>query len=256
MELYFRKEGEGPALIILHGLFGMHDNWLSLGRLFGEHFTVYMVDQRNHGRSPHSEVMTFQAMSADLLQLMEQENLQQAHVLGHSMGGKTAMQFVMDHPGRVDRLIVADISPRQYANNEQHLGLIDAMLSVKAEEKASRSQVGKALSEKVIPDHVRQFLMKNLYWKEKGKLGWRPNLEVIRAQLPEIFRAIESSGPVQVPALFLKGEKSGYIKTADEHMIRSMFPKAEIRVIQNGTHWLHADNPKDFYKEVITFLKS
>lgn len=256
MELFFRKEGQGPALIILHGLFGMLDNWRSIARSLQEHHTVYLVDQRNHGRSPHSEVFTYEAMSNDLLELMNREELPVASILGHSMGGKTAMQFCIDHPQRVDKLIVADISPRKYSNHEQHMALIQAMLDVNVEQAASRSQVREQLTQSIRPDHVRQFLLKNLYWKEKGTLGWRLNLPVLKQNLDEAFQAIQAPEPIACPALFLKGEKSGYIRTADEHMIRHLFPQARIRTIQNGSHWLHADNPGDFTREVLDFLKA
>ncbi|MFO7977227.1 MAG: alpha/beta fold hydrolase [Bacteroidales bacterium] len=256
MDLFFRKEGQGPALFILHGLFGMLDNWQSIARTLQEHHTVYLVDQRNHGRSPHSEVFTYEAMSNDLLELMNREELPAATILGHSMGGKTAMQFSINHPHRIHKLIVADISPRKYSNHDQHLALIDAMLEVGVEEARSRSEVREQLSQKIRPDHVRQFLLKNLYWKEKGKLGWRLNLMVLKQHMDEVFQAIEAPKPIDIPALFLKGEKSGYIRTADEHMIRNMFPQARISTIKNGTHWLHADNPGDFTREVIDFLKA
>lgn len=254
MELYYKKEGKGPALIILHGLFGMLDNWLSIGRSFQEHFTVYLVDQRNHGRSPHSEIFTYKAMSRDLLELMDKENIQEALLLGHSMGGKTAMRLTLDHPQRVQKLVVADISPRKYTNHHQHQGLIDAMLSVNLQQASSRGEVSEMLSGKIMPQHIRQFLMKNLYWKEKDQLAWRPNLEVIRQNLHEVFRGIEAEEASDIPALFLKGEKSAYIKMADEQMIRRLFSRSRIVSIANGSHWLHADNPQDFTREVLNFL--
>lgn len=256
MELFFRKEGQGPPLIILHGLFGMLDNWQSIARTLQEHFTVYLVDQRNHGRSPHSNTFTYEAMSSDLLELINREELPKASILGHSMGGKTAMEFSITHPHRIDKLIVADISPRKYSNHEQHLALIEAMLTLNVEQAESRSQVREQMAQKIRPDHVRQFLLKNLYWKEKGRLGWRLNLPVLKQHLDEVFRAVRTSQPIPIPALFLKGEKSLYIRTADEHMIREMYPQALIRTIKNGTHWLHADNPDDFVGEVLAFLKA
>lgn len=255
MELFYKKEGNGPALIILHGLFGMLDNWQSIAHKLGDHFTVYLVDQRNHGRSPHSPEFHYQAMSDDLMELLNKEGLDNIYLLGHSMGGKTAMQFTINHPQRVEKLIVADISPRKYSNNQQHLALIDAMLTAEVQKAGSRAEVSEKLSEQIIPDHVRQFLMKNLYWVEKGKLGWRLNLQVIRNNLHEVFRSIETPKPLNTPSLFLKGEKSSYIRTADEHMIFRMFPKAVVKTIKDGSHWLHADNPDDFTREVISFLK-
>ncbi len=256
MDLFFRKTGKGKTLVILHGVFGMSDNWATIGKALGEHFTVYMVDQRNHGRSGHSASMNYEAMSDDLLGFLEKENLEKPNLLGHSMGGKTIMQFAFDYPEKVEKMIVADISPGASNHNHHHQKLIDALLSIDLEKYSSRNEVSQVLREKTGNARIRQFLLKNLYWKDRSSLGWRVNLEVIRDSLPEIFREVNGLQPFEGPTLFLKGEKSDYITREDIPEIEALFPNSQIREIKKGTHWLHADNPGDFIKEVKNFLLS
>jgi esterase len=254
MELHFKESGSGHPLIILHGLFGMSDNFASIATELSNDYRVFAVDQRNHGRSGHSPVFNYEAMSDDLRDLMEMHGLSSAHLLGHSMGGKTVMQFAFDHPEKVDRLIVADISPAARTSNDQHQNLIDIMLKLDLEKFDSRVQVAYALEDKVPSFRVRQFLLKNLYWKDRSSLGWRLNLEGIRENLQEVFRAIDPAGTFGKPILFLRGELSDYIQEKDVELIKKMFPKAAFETIARGTHWLHADNPDDFIKAIQNFL--
>lgn len=254
MELNYKETGSGQPLIILHGLFGMSDNFASIASELSRDYRVFLVDQRNHGRSGHSPVFNYEAMSDDLRDLMEMQGLSSAHLLGHSMGGKTVMQFAFDHPEKVDRLIVADISPAARTSNDQHQNLIDIMLELDLEKFDSRVQVAYALEDKVPSFRVRQFLLKNLYWKDRSSLGWRLNLEVIRENLQEVFRAIDPAGTFGKPTLFLRGELSDYIQEKDVEIIKKMFPKAGFETIARGTHWLHADNPDDFIIAIQNFL--
>jgi len=254
MELHYNEFGSGQPLIILHGLFGMSDNFASIAGELSRNYRVFTVDQRNHGRSGHSAVFNYEAMSDDLLSFLDQRGLESAHLLGHSMGGKTVMQFAFDYPEKVDRLIVADISPARRSGNDQHKNLIDIMLGVNLENYDSRVKVAYALEDQVSSFRVRQFLLKNLFWKDRSSLGWRLNLEVIRDNLQEIFREINPSGTFDKPALFLRGELSDYIRELDLEQIKKMFPKVEFETIAGGTHWLHADNPDDFIAAVRKFL--
>lgn len=256
MNLHYKETGSGKPLIILHGLFGMSDNFISIASELGNDYHVYIVDQRNHGRSGHSPVFSYEAMSDDLLEFLDDHDLEKAHLLGHSMGGKTVMQFAFDHPERVDRLIVADISPSARNSNDQHQNLIDIMLSLRLPKYESRLEVANVLEEKVPSYRLRQFLLKNLYWKDRSSLGWRLNLEVIRDNLREVFREINSTGTFEKPALFLRGEKSDYILDKDIEKIQKMFPNAVFETIENGTHWLHADNPEGFIEAIRRFLKT
>ncbi len=257
MELYFRRygqEGDKP-LIILHGLFGLSDNWDSFARRFAEEgFDVVVPDQRNHGRSGHSPVHSYEALCDDLLELTDKLGFDRISLLGHSMGGKAAMQFAFDHPESIDKLIVADISPTTSGHNPQHEQLIDTMLGLDLSIFTSRSQVHEALGGQIKSRRIRQFLTKNIYWKDKSSLGWRVNLEVVQENLGEIFREVGSPVPFEKPVLFLKGEKSDYVPDEAIRRIKELFPKARIETIKNGTHWLHADNPEDFSAAVIFFL--
>ena len=255
MILHHKETGSGKPLIILHGLFGMSDNFVSIASELGDDYHVFLVDQRNHGRSGHSPVFSYEAMSDDLLEFLDEHDLEKAHLLGHSMGGKTVMQFAFDHPERVDRLIVADISPAARKNNEQHQYLIDIMLGLDLSKYDSRVEVANALEDKVPNYRLRQFLLKNLHWKDRSTLGWKLNLEVIRENLNEVFREISPWGTFDKPTLFLRGEKSDYIREEDEKLIRELFPKVVFKTIRDGTHWLHADNPDGFIEAVRRFLK-
>lgn len=256
MNLHYKETGSGKPLVILHGLFGMSDNFVSIASELGKEFHVFIADQRNHGRTGHSPVFSYEAMSDDLLEFLDQHELEKAHLLGHSMGGKTVMQFAFDYPERVDRLIVADISPAARTSSDQHQSLIDIMLSLDLPKYDSRVQVAHTLEDKVPSYRLRQFLLKNIYWKDRSSLRWRLNLEVIRDNLHEVFRAITPSGTFDKPTLFLRGEKSDYIQEKDEKLIREMFTNVTFEIITGGTHWLHADNPEDFMEAILKFLKS
>jgi esterase len=254
MKLNFKKSGEGKALIILHGLFGSLDNWQTLAKRFAENFTVYIVDQRNHGQSPHSEEWTYEAMVEDLNELVEDEQLEKPVILGHSMGGKTAMLFALKYPEKLKKLIVADIAPRKYAPH--HSSIIEALLAVDLDNISSRKEAEDTLSERINDFGTKQFLLKNLYWKdvENKKLAWRFNLNVIAEKISEVGVGIPEDKSVELPALFIKGKNSNYITKEDETIILKIFPKAEIKAIEKAGHWVHAEQPEDFYNAVMDFV--
>ncbi len=258
MELHYKRYGEPGTLplVILHGLFGISDNWDTLAKQFAESgLDVIVPDQRNHGRSGHSSVMTYIAMADDLLELLDRLSLEKVYLLGHSMGGKTAMQFAFDQPERLDGLIVADISPAA-STNSQHHELIRIMTETDPANYASRAEVEKALEKRIKSMRIRQFLLKNIYWKDKATLGWRINLDAISQNISEIFRAVDAPLPFDKPVLFIKGELSPYIKEEDLPLIKKLFPRVQIQTIARGTHWLHADNPDDFAAQVMAFIHS
>lgn len=253
MQLHYQHEGSGHPLIILHGLFGMSDNWITHARNLSEHFSVYALDQRNHGKSPRHNVFNYEAMVDDLHEFMETHSLDSAYLLGHSMGGKTAMQFAFDYPQKVDKLIVADISPDEY--NHKHDRIIEAMLATDLSKYSSRSEVDKDLKDRVSDARIRQFLLKNLYWKDRSSLGWKANLEVIQENLTEIFRALDSNQPFKKPVLFIRGADSHYITDLHVLRIQELFPNARIETIDDASHWLHAEQPEKFHESVMDFLK-
>lgn len=254
MKLHYKKLGQGKPLIILHGLFGQLDNWQTLGKQFSENgFEVYLVDQRNHGHSPHSETWNYQAMSDDILELIQDNHLQKVILLGHSMGGKTAMCFALEHTEYIEKLIIADIAPKHYPVQRD---VADALLSVDLNIVKSRKEVEEQLSKFFSDFGTKQFLLKNLYWKTEMQLAWRFNLEVISKNLEAIGESFITKNKIaSVETLFLRGEKSNYILDEDREEIKKLFPNAEIKTIANAAHWLHADKPKEFFEEVVSFVK-
>lgn len=253
MKLFFRKSGEGKPLIILHGLFGMSDNWVTLSKQFAENnFLVYAVDARNHGRSPHSNDFDYSLMSDDLLELMNDERISPATIMGHSMGGKTAMWFSCKYPDRVSKLIVADMSPRFYAPH--HQSVFAAIHAVDLDSISTRKEVEAILQESLKDEGTIQFLLKNLYWNEKEKLAWRFNLDGIEKNISSVGIALPDQFHFDGKTLFLRGEKSGYITDADIPGIKKQFPNASVETVANAGHWIYTENPKGFIDTVSVFL--
>jgi len=253
MKLFFRKLGNGKPLFILHGLFGSADNWQTLGKQFAENYTVYFVDQRNHGRSLHSAEHSYQLMSDDLLELMNDENIDKAILMGHSMGGKTVMHFAVNHPERVEKMVVVDMSPKKYPVT--NLDIIQALDKVNLYEVKSRKEVEEVLAHDIKDFGTMQFLLKNLYWNDAQKLAWRFNLEALKTNLARVAELTPMpSSPLQMPVLFVKGGKSDHMFNADSRLIHEMFANAKIIIIPDAGHWIHADKPKEFYEVVSEFL--
>lgn len=257
MQLYYNTYGEGgQPLIILHGFLGSSGNWHTLAsRVFSEKFVVYTVDQRNHGRSPQSDTFDIPSMAEDLEEFIRQHDFGPAHLLGHSMGGKTAMQAALQYPDLIDRLVVVDVAPRDYP--PQHLDLLEAMRSLHPEEYGSRKEIDEALSEQISSYPVRQFLMKNLeYDQTTGTYRWQLNLDVIYQNYENINRATEEGSPFDGPTLFVRGENSSYIRDSDRDRIMELFPNAQITTIPGAGHWVHADAPGAFADVVMDFLSA
>ncbi|WP_027418985.1 alpha/beta fold hydrolase [Crocinitomix catalasitica] len=251
MKLHYRKIGEGEPLIILHGLFGSADNWQTLGKKFAEHFTVYFVDQRNHGHSPHSDSFSYDLMVADLKELVDDLGLDKFNLLGHSMGGKTAIGFAALYPERIDRMVVADIGHKKYPLH--HDAILGGLNSIDLSVVKSRGAADKILADSIPEIGVRQFLLKNLYWVEKGQLGWRINIPVLTREIESIVDAIEFDRIV-TNTLFMRGGKSNYIVASDFEDIKTKFPNSTIYTIEESGHWIHAEAPEEFYNTVLEFL--
>ncbi len=259
MELFYQEYGDRDSspIVILHGLFGMSDNWVTIGRRMAEeNFNVFIPDQRNHGRTGHSSVHNYEAMVDDLLGFLDDKGIQKVSLLGHSMGGKTIMQFASDYPERVSKMVVADIGPMASRHGENHKSIISALLKLDLKSFDNRRDAVEAMKHLIKNDSLRHFLLKNLYWKDRGNLGWRINLEAIHDNLQEIFRGVEPYAPLEIPVLFLRGGASDYVQ--DSHMpeILKSFPQAILRTLAGASHWLHAEKPDDFIREVLFFLKS
>jgi pimeloyl-ACP methyl ester carboxylesterase len=253
MELFYNKYGQdGPPLVILHGLLGANGNWHTLSRTqFQKMATVYAVDQRNHGRSPHTERIDYPSMAADVRDFVEQHDLESVTLLGHSMGGKTAMQTALSYPERVDRLIVVDMAPKAYPPT--HDDLLDALARIDPTEYEDRDAIDAALEEDVSSWAIRQFLLKNLKY-DGEKYEWTMNLEAIRAHYDEIIDDIPADRSYEGPTLFIRGETSDYVEDEDRAAIRKRFPSAELVTVEGAGHWVHADAPEAFADVVIDFL--
>lgn len=248
MQLHHQSLGQGQPLVLLHGLFGSADNWGSVAKHFSPYYQVVSVDLRNHGRSPHSDSQTYAEMADDLLELCDTLGLAQIHLLGHSLGGKVAMQFATQYPARVNKLIVVDMAPRAY--EDEHTSLIDAMLALDTNQVSSRSEADKALSASIPNLMVRQFLLTNLV-KVDHQLQWRINLPALKANYTHFRAAIAAH--FDQPSLFIHGERSDYVQDSDVADIRQSFPKAQFISLPTG-HWVHAEQPQLFVEAVEGFL--
>ncbi|MBC2838900.1 alpha/beta fold hydrolase [Robiginitalea sp. SC105] len=254
-KLYAKVLGEGKPLIILHGFLGMSDNWKTLGKRYADAgFQVHLLDQRNHGRSFWSPAFSYALMAQDLERYMDRNKLGRAILLGHSMGGKTAMTFAAAFPDRVERLLVADIAPRYYPPHHQHI--LEALDRLPLDQVQSRGEADERLAESLPDFGVRQFLLKNLYWKESRKLGFRFNLEVLKDSMEAIGAALPENAWFSGPVLFISGGASGYITDADRELILKHFPGARVETIPGAGHWLHAEKPDAFYRISSDFIKS
>src|SRR5262245_20978351 len=253
MRIHFQSYGRGAPLIILHGLFGSLENWHSISQGLAADFQVFAVDQRNHGRSPHAAEMSYQLMAEDLKQFVADQQLGAVNLLGHSMGGKTAMLFALTYPESVQKLIVVDIAPRAYS--ERHLEILSALSSLDLIAFKSRAEMESQL-EPSIPDlAVRRFLLKNVKRDEAGTFYWQMNLPAIEENYGRLGEEIASQRPFEKPTLFVRGERSSYIRDEDLPAIEKLFPRVEHCKIAGAGHWIHADSPEAFLRKVREFLK-
>jgi pimeloyl-ACP methyl ester carboxylesterase len=259
MKLFYRKYGDGPPLIILHGLFGSSDNWVTIAKKLSEQFTVILPDQRNHGSSPHSPVHDYNAMRDDLHELVTDLSLEKFFLVGHSMGGKTAIAFALRWPEMLNGLLVADISPFRGDNSEQseynlHRSILNAMLSMDLSKVSTRTQVEEELKEKGLPDYVIGFVMKNLQ-RDSHAFSWKLNAKALLGNLGNIIKPLDRNEAFSYqvtgfPVIFIKGDNSSYLPSSDFADIQKIFPAAEFVTIKNAGHWVHADNPDEVIENI------
>jgi esterase len=251
MQLHFKESGQGRAVILLHGLLGSVDNWHPIALRLAGSFHVFALDQRNHGQSPHSDVMNYSLMAGDVDEFMSLCGLTTAMIIGHSMGGKTAMQFALNFPNRVEKLIVADMAPRAYA--PAHKKIFAALLGLDLPNFQSRPQIEGALAPEIPDLALRRFLLKNLGRNSNGRFFWKINLRGIAENYLRLREPVSASVPFARPALFIRGGKSNYLNPEDVPLIRKLFPQSEIQTIPNAGHWVHADQPEEFLRLVLNF---
>lgn len=253
MQLHFQSYGKGQPLIILHGLFGSLENWHSISQKLAENFLVFAVDQRNHGRSPHALEMSYQLMAQDLEEFLAAQQLGAVYLLGHSMGGKAAMRFALNYPDQVEKLIVADIAPRAYPPH--HSEILAALRSLDPPSFTSRKEMETHLANSIPDLATRHFLLKNVKRDSTGTFYWQMNLAAINRNYARLNEALSGQPPFEKPTLFIRGERSDYIRDEDLASIRKLFPRAELHEIPGAGHWVHADAPEAFLRKVREFLK-
>lgn len=252
MKLYFRESGTGSPLIILHGLFGSSDNWFTVAKSFALNYKVFLLDQRNHGQSPHSEEFNYKVLAEDLNEFVDDHKLDAPVVIGHSMGGKAAMNFAVKYPNRIQKLVVVDIVPKSYPVH--HDRIIDGLKALSLDQLQSRNEADAQLT-RFIPDaSERQFLLKNLERKAGGTFQWKINLNTIDEHLEEIGEGMQYPGVFEKPTLFVMGSRSSYFKPGDEAGIYKVFPAAKIAMLDTG-HWVQAEKPAEFINTVLEFLR-
>lgn len=255
MQLAFRKYGSGRPLLILHGLFGQSDNWNTLAKRFGDNgFEVYAIDQRNHGLSPHSDEFNYDVMADDIKKFIDEHQLSDVILLGHSMGGKTTMFFALKYPGALSKLIVADMAPIKY--KPHHADVLKALHAVDFSKITTRKEAEAVLSEYISDFGTKQFLLKNIYWKDSAsnEMGWRFDLDSITKNYDEVLAEVPQEVS-QVPSLFIRGENSHYVTDDELPEIKRRFPNYTLKTIEGAGHWVHAEKPDAFYEAVIDFIK-
>lgn len=250
MKLHYRELGEGKPFMILHGLFGNSDNWQTHAKKLAEYYRVILVDLRNHGHSEWNDEFSYELMAEDVKELCDELSLQNIILLGHSMGGKTAMLFAQKYESLLEKLIVVDMGVKSYPMHHDHI--LEGLNSIDLSQLTTRSEAEKQLAKHIDSDGVRQFLLKNIYWIEKGIMAWRMNIPVLEREMPEILSALPV-GESFVPTLFIRGELSQYILDEDISSIESAFPDSELITIPNAGHWVHAEAPDQFLEAVLGF---
>lgn len=252
MKLNFKTFGEGKPLLILHGLFGSLDNWQTLGKQLAETHKVYLVDLRNHGKSPHSSEFSYEDMAKDVAELIQDEQLDKVSIIGHSMGGKTTMTFAVEFPQFVEKLVIVDIAPKKYAPH--HDEIIKALYSLDLSAISSRREADEEMKKSIENDGTRLFLLKNLNREKEGGYSWKMNLDMLSENIEKVIDVTEIPFPIPLETIFIRGGSSGYILDSDFERIEELFPNSEIATIQNAGHWVHAEKPQELLSLIIDFL--
>jgi len=246
--------GEGDPIIILHGLFGMLDNWATIAKKLADSgYMCIMLDQRDHGRSPHTAAFDYDLLADDLAAFMDDNWIFRAHLMGHSMGGKTAINFAAKHPDKLEKLIIVDMGIKTYQDG--HSDIFRALMDIDVTNVENRSEVEKILSKNINEESTVQFLMKSLSRSKKGGYEWKMNLPLLWSSYANILEQITISEPIDVPTCFIRGERSMYVLNSDIAELKSHFLNFELKTIKNAGHWIHAERPNELLSEILHFLK-
>lgn len=252
MKLNYRSTGQGQPIIILHGLFGASDNWLSIAKKLEANYQVFLIDQRNHGASPHSDIWNYEVMAEDAKEFMESQALSEAIIMGHSMGGKVAMNFARKYPEMITDLVIVDIGPKYYPVH--HVKILDGLKSIDLSTLASRQDADRQLQNNVPEMGVRQFLLKNLGRDKNNQFYWKINLNVIEEQIENVGLALPVEKIFDRKCLFIRGENSNYILDEDLPELSITFPQHKLETIPNAGHWVHAERPVEFLHALTNYL--
>lgn len=255
MKLNYTEQGSGAAVILIHGMFGSLSNLGNLAKVLAQNYHVISVDVRNHGDSSHEDAMDLPLMASDIVTLIEDLSLSSAILIGHSLGGKIAMQVALNSPDLVEQLVVADIAPVDYPQTNNAPAL-DALFALAGMQLESRRAADEIMSQYVSDQMTRAFLLKNLVRKEDGQFGLKLNMASIMKNYGTTLVAAPSGSSYEGPTLFLKGETSAYIQEKHRPVISSLFPNAQVKVIAGVGHWLHAEKPDTFNSLVSGFIST
>lgn len=252
-KLNFKTYGSGDPIVIMHGLFGMLDNWQTIAKRLAKTHMVYIVDLRDHGKSEHTDAFNYRLLAEDIARFMEGEWIHQAHIIGHSMGGKTAIQLALDHPNLIDRLIVVDIGIKAYEGG--HEVILEALLSVDIDQVSSRQEVEDQLSRYIADKSIRLFLMKNLTRDKEGGYRWKMNLPLLVRNYHNILGSVEVEDAIELPTMFIRGGRSSYIVDEDIPVLNDKFCDIQIETVHDAGHWVHAERPDELLSLVTSFLR-
>ena len=255
MKLFYRNFGAGQPLIVLHGLFGISDNWIPFGKIMAQkNFNVYIPDLRNHGQSPHCDTFNYQSMLIDLEDFINDNRIYNPIILGHSMGGKIAMHYALKNPSKLNKLIIIDVSLRTYTKKTHHIALANAMLSIDFAIAKTRADIEKQLLPDISDKRIRNFLMKNIKRKDKYSYAWKINMESIYNNIDNVYEGINIESVFEEPTIFVRGGISTYVSEDDYPKIKKHFPNSRIHTIENASHWVQADAPEQFISIINDFL--
>jgi pimeloyl-ACP methyl ester carboxylesterase len=253
MHLFSRKVGEGQPFVVLHGVFGSSDNLFTVCKKLAEAgFEVHILDARNHGQSPRSEEFNYEVMAADLNEYLDENNIQNPIIMGHSMGGKTAITFAQNY-SNFSKIIIVDIAPRFYPTHHDHI--LAGLAAIDLGKIASRKEAGDVFSNYVSDFGEKQFILKNLYRTEEGGFDWRINIPVISREIYQIGGEIILDKKVDKPTLLIRGSESSYVTDADFEVFKSAFVNAELLTIEGANHWVHATKPAEFVEAILDFAQ-